>query len=113
MHQGGEPDYRNTCLGPTSAYMGLGLEEAGWLKGRGEGIGAVTFCLKVNDLPPRSGSLLLRALPVSGTPAASRASGRAVGEEDATGAPKLSHPHLGPHHCSQLSPGMAPLQERE
>lgn len=51
------------CLGPTSAYMGLGLEEAGWLKGREEGIGAVTFCLKVNDLPPVLGAFCLEPSP--------------------------------------------------
>lgn len=91
----------DVCLALTSAYIGLGLEGAGWLEGRGDTSNDPQGrdCLKVLE------AICLASSPYQAPLDPSEVPERMVGEEDvltnATEALKLSHPHLGPHHCSQ------------
>lgn len=97
----------DVCLALTSAYMGLGLEGAGWLEGRGDTSNDPQGrdCLKVNEHPPVLGVICLASSPYQAPLDPSEVPERMAGEEDvltnATEALKLSHPHLGPHHCFQ------------
>lgn len=71
MYWGGAPDCQNVHLWPPPLHMGLGLEGAGWLGGRG--MGAMTPKEgQANEASSCSGSHLLEALPLPSTPGAHR-----------------------------------------